>query len=91
MDHEDVHNKYMQSCMLKIDNVQYRGWMMDVLQCIEKLGNDFTLRELYDFVPYFKGRHTENNNIEAKIRQQLQLLRDRGFIDFIAPGHYKIV
>lgn len=57
----------------------------------KKLGNDFTLRELCSFVPYLKGRHTENNNIEAKIRQQLQLLRDRGFIDFITPGHYKIV
>lgn len=91
MDHEDVHNKYLQSCGLKIDSIQYRGWMMDVLQCIEKLGNDFTLRELYSFVPYLKSRHAENNNIEAKIRQQLQLLRNRGFIDFITPGHYRMV
>ena len=38
---------------------------------------------------YRKIRHPENNNIEAKIRQQLQFLRDKGFIQFLSPGQYK--
>ena len=31
----------------------------------------------------------DNHHVEAKIRQQLQYLRDRGFIAFDAPGCYK--
>ncbi|MCI6952709.1 MAG: hypothetical protein MR839_02235 [Spirochaetia bacterium] len=27
--------------------------------------------------------------MEAKIRQQLQFLRDKGFIQFLSPGQYK--
>ena len=80
----------MKSYMLKTDNLQGRGWLLDILHCVEMLGADFTLREMYSFVPFLKQRHPENNNIEAKIRQQLQVLRDRGFVDFIAPGHYKL-
>jgi len=90
VNHEEVHKAYIKSYALKTDNLQGRGWMMDILQCVEKLGVDFTLREVYSFVPYLAKRHPDNNNIEAKIRQQLQVLRDKGFIDFITPGHYTI-
>ena len=31
----------------------------------------------------------QNNNIRAKIRQQLQFLKDRGFIEFLGDGKYK--
>ncbi|MBQ1398560.1 MAG: restriction endonuclease, partial [Clostridia bacterium] len=34
-------------------------------------------------------KHIHNNNIEAKIRQQLQILRDKGFIEFLERGHYR--
>lgn len=34
-------------------------------------------------------KHMNNYNIEAKIRQQLQILRDKGFIEFSGRGHYK--
>lgn len=90
IDHTIVHDAYMKSYMLKTDNLQGRSWLMDVLHCVEMLGSDFTLREMYSFVPLLKQRHPDNNNIEAKIRQQLQILRDKGFVDFIAPGHYKL-
>ena len=30
-----------------------------------------------------------NNNIEAKIRQQLQILRNKGIIEFLERGHYR--
>ncbi|EKC57958.1 Dam-replacing, partial [human gut metagenome] len=29
------------------------------------------------------------HNVEAKIRQQLQQLRDKGFIEFTTRGHYR--
>jgi type II restriction enzyme len=37
-----------------------------------------------------KARHPSNNNIQAKIRQQLQFLRDRNIIDFIGHGKYSM-
>ena len=36
-----------------------------------------------------KNKHSNNNNIEAKIRQVLQQLRDMGFIKFVEKGKYK--
>lgn len=44
---------------------------------------------MYAFAEELKIKHPNNNNIEAKIRQQLQLLRDKGFVDFSSRGNYK--
>ena len=33
--------------------------------------------------------HAENHNIKAKLRQQLQMLRDRGVIEFLGNGLYR--
>ncbi|MBQ1909890.1 MAG: hypothetical protein II170_08145, partial [Bacteroidaceae bacterium] len=33
-------------------------------------------------------KHPDNNHIHDKIRQQLQFLRDKGFVQFISPGKY---
>ncbi|MEF9988207.1 MAG: hypothetical protein RR504_07455 [Christensenellaceae bacterium] len=32
---------------------------------------------------------SKNNNIQEKIRQQLQILRDRGVVEFIQRGKYR--
>jgi type II restriction enzyme len=31
-----------------------------------------------------------NRNVRPKIRQQLQVLRDQGYLDFIGPGRYRL-
>ena len=54
----------------------------DILPCVKKLENTFTLKQMYGFVHELKLKHTNDNNIEAKIRQQLQFLRDKGIIEF---------
>ena len=36
-------------------------------------------------------QYPNNNNVKAKIRQQLQVLRDAGILTFLTPGHYEIV
>ena len=50
----------------------------------------FSLNDMYSFENYLKIKHPENNNIKAKIRQQLQILRDRGYLKFISRGKYKL-
>ncbi len=32
--------------------------------------------------------HSENKNIKPKIRQQLQFLRDKGYLEFLGNGVY---
>jgi type II restriction enzyme len=72
-------------------NIEAKGWMLDVLICIEKIKkSEFSLDDIYGFESYLKIKHPRNNNIKAKIRQQLQYLRDRNVIGFIARGKYKI-
>jgi len=44
---------------------------------------------MYAFENELKVKHPENNFVKDKIRQQLQNLRDKGFIEFITPGHYR--
>ena len=67
-----------------------RGWTLDVLRAVRQLGkSEFSLQEIYAFEPHLKALHLNNQNIRAKIRQQLQVLRDLGFIRFSARGTYQ--
>ena len=73
-------------------NLNTRGWLLDIIFCIEKINKqEFTLNDLYKFENYLKIKHPNNNHIKAKIRQQLQLLRDKNFLEFKSNGHYKLI
>lgn len=68
-----------------------RGWTLDVLTTIRRLGKArFSLQELYQLEPYLQGIHPSNQNVRPKIRQQLQVLRDLGLIEFTSPGNYAL-
>jgi type II restriction enzyme len=72
--------------------ISARGWLLDIMHYVDKLGKrEFTLDEMYCFENELNKLHPENKHIKDKIRQQLQFLRDRGYIDFIAKGKYKII
>jgi type II restriction enzyme len=59
--------------------------------CIDKINKSrFNLSDIYKFEKYLKLKHPENNNIQAKIRQQLQILRDKGYLTFESRGRYKL-
>jgi type II restriction enzyme len=66
-----------------------RGWTLDVLTTIRKLGKArFSLQELYQLEPYLQSIHPLNQNVRPKIRQQVQVLRNLGLLEFTSPGHY---
>jgi len=66
-----------------------RGWTVDVLNIVRRLGKtQFSLKEIYDFETELKTLHPKNENVRPKIRQQLQVLRDLGLVDFVSPGNY---
>lgn len=83
--------EYKKTQRLFVGNIEFRGWLFDVLNCINSIESDiFSLGDIYAFEPLLKSRHPDNNNVKDKIRQQLQFLRDRGIIEFIDnKGHYK--
>ena len=85
-----VVQKVAHSKRLEFNDIQKRGWLFDVLNCINILPKEwFDLSEVYSFVPVLSLKHPQNNNVEAKIRQQLQLLRDLGFVEFLGQGKYR--
>lgn len=66
------------------------SWLVDTLSCVEKIpSTTFSLSEMYSFEDELYAKHPDNNNIRAKLRQQLQILRDEGVIEFLNPGEYK--
>jgi len=72
-------------------NFKTKGWLLDILKCIELLNRkNFSLQEIYIFENYLRNKHPENNNIQAKIRQQLQILRDKNYLEFVSRGKYRV-
>lgn len=69
---------------MNIDN-----WQKDVYSIINKLPNDFYLSDLYEYVDELSKTHQNNHHIKAKIRQILQQLREKGYIEFLERGHYR--
>ncbi len=72
-------------------NEESKGWLLDVLSCIQKIDKDtFTLDDVYLYEHILSTLHPNNNNVQAKIRQQLQLLRDENKLIFVDNnGTYK--
>lgn len=81
---------YQSACALQSKNIENRGWLLDILKCVEAMPEKrFKLSDLYEFSDYLSELHPNNHNIEAKIRQQLQVLRDKSVITFLGNGFYE--
>jgi hypothetical protein len=84
-----VVEQWKQSARLLKTEPLTRGWVTDVLGCVEKLYSTFTLENVYMFEKELAAKHPKNHYIRPKIRQQLQVLRDLGLIEFVSPGVYR--
>ena len=68
-----------------------KGWLLDVMMCVEKLGHkEFSLDDVYRFENALSKKHPDNRHIKDKIRQQLQFLRDKGYLEFVERGRYRL-
>ena len=71
---------------------ELKGWVLDIMKCIDKLQKPiFTLSEMYFFEKELQLKHPNNKHIKDKIRQQLQFLRDKGYIKFLGNGRYELI
>lgn len=88
---EQICRKVAATSALAVRKISARGWLMDVLYCLEKLGKEyFSLQDVYDFSDYLQIRYPENHNVHPKIRQQLQFLRNKGYLEFLGRGEYRM-
>ena len=83
--------EWQKTLFLRNASLEARGWLIEVMKCVESLGRrDFTLEDVYAFERHLGDLYPGNENVRPKIRQQLQFLRDRGFIDFVSRGNYRL-
>ena len=75
----------------KEENASARRWLMDVVECVEQLNSKcFTISDVYRFQDRLAKLHPNNNYVKEKIRQQLQVLRDNGYLKFVSRGRYEV-
>ena len=69
----------------------FKGWQRLTLQgVLEMSADDFQLDELLEVCETrARKSYPRNQHVAAKLRQQLQGLRDLGIVEFVTPGHYR--
>lgn len=68
-----------------------RSWAGTVLNLVHRLPDGiFTLSDMYAFESHLRELYPNNTNVRPKIRQQLQVLRDAGLINFLGGGRYEL-
>ena len=85
-----VKENFNRTLFLRSKGENSRAWILDIINCIDQIpDNIFTLDKMYGFEEILKKKYPNNNFIKDKIRQQLQILRDKGIIEFIGRGCYR--
>ncbi len=90
IDKKLVSEAFNQTLFLRNKTKNAKGWILDIMRCVDEINKEsFTLDDLYIFENSLKEKYPNNNFIKDKIRQQIQLLRDKGLVEFIGRGKYK--
>ena len=91
VDKTEVLVKWQKMKFLQQESSSNRGWLLNVLKCVEDLGkSEFSLDEMYAFENRLGELFPMNRHVRQKIRQQLQQLRDRGLLRFVGRGRYQL-
>lgn len=89
---ELVRDDWRRTRLLDRGNLANRGWLMQTLRCVEEVGvRTFELADIYQFEDRLRTLYPNNENIRPKLRQQLQVLRDLGFLEFLGGGRYRTI
>lgn len=85
-----VLERWRQTCFLRDETPSARGWLIEVMNCVERIGRDeFEIADVYRFEAHMQELYPGNMHVREKMRQQLQVLRDAGFIEFLGRGKYR--
>lgn len=90
VDPNRVREQFAKIARIESIRPEQRGWTLDVLRCVEALPHVvFTNDEVYAYESELAKLYPANRHIQPKIRQQLQVLRDRGFLKSVKPGTWQ--
>lgn len=79
-----VRKKWKRFEFLKEKKLREKGWLNDILTCVRDLDKkEFTLKEMYGFEERLQELHPDNRHVKDMIRQQMQVLRDEGVVEFV--------
>ncbi len=88
---KDVRKQWRKMAFLEEKADSAKGWLLDVLACVESLDCErFSLADIYALEARLQALYPGNSNVRPKIRQQLQVLRDNGIIEFLGGGEYRL-
>ncbi|MBN1870007.1 MAG: restriction endonuclease [Candidatus Omnitrophica bacterium] len=88
--HQEVLGAWKQTLFLRGESLQMKGWILSILKCIDSIQKpEFRLDEMYAFENDLKQEYPNNRHIKDKIRQQMQYLRNYGYLEFLGRGKYR--
>lgn len=89
---EHVLEHWRRLSFLHEESAAARGWLVEVMRCVEQIGRaEFTLTEVYAFEKQLERIYPNNSHVRQKVRQQLQVLRDVGYLEFMGRGSYRLL
>jgi type II restriction enzyme len=87
--HDEVIKNWTKTSFLANQKNESRGWTIEVMKVLDKFPQRvFSLKDVYTYENELHKKFPNNNFVRDKIRQQLQILRGRGFIEFNGRGLY---
>lgn len=86
---KDVREAWQRNLHLRQKSTSSRNWLMATQLIVDRMSNEFELSDVYGYENALKEQFPNNSNIRPKLRQQLQVLRDQGFIEFVGKGRYR--
>jgi type II restriction enzyme len=91
LEKEAVLASWRRTLFLRETGLEARGWLIEVMKCAELIGrSEFEIDDIYAFEGRLAALYPNNRNVKPKIRQQLQVLRDSGFLEFTGRGRYRL-
>ncbi len=88
---DEVRQRYKKVKPLEKIPVKLRGWTLDVLNIVRRLGKtEFSTSEVYALERELEQLHPDNKHIRDKIRQQLQSLRDANLLLHVERGVWRL-
>ncbi len=87
---KSVVETWAKTSFLREQKKESKGWTIEIMKILDLIPTkDFNLQDVYHFEKNLKDRFPQNNFVKDKIRQQLQVLRDKGLLEFKGSGVYR--
>ena len=89
---EHIQMEWNRTAFLDDIKLGARGWLAVTMKLIRQLQKDqFTLQDLYKLELEAQKAFPQNSHVRAKLRQQLQILREQRWLNFEGNGNYHLI